>query len=341
MLATAIALLVLHVESVRSAAGIPSRTGSTTNGNSAELGKLYLHRGITQGKEGHYTVARRFLRKAAKLGDIAAMDKLGSIYAKGEGVVVSFRQAGVWYRKAAAAGDAAAMLQLGMFYEGGCGVKRNAEAAARWYAHAAGYYGDEHALRRLAILWKSKRFALAAKKGSLHWLQTQAASGRVPAMFAMGWFREHGCFGPVDYQRAMVWYHRAAGEGDWIAMMEIARSYLVGQGVKKDIRTALIWYRRAAATGAPLAERYMWALHVAGYFGRRDPAKIIFWVKRAAAGGDGESMLELGITYAYGRDGVRKNPLRANRWLIRSALAGWPDAVSTLAQLYNVSPIHR
>ena len=78
-----------------------------------------------------------------------------------------------------------------------------------------------------------------------------------------------------------------------------------------------------------------------GDAGRRDPARVVFWTKRAAAAGDGDSMVELGIMYAYGTDGVAKNPVKAEKWLIRSALSGWPGAVPELAEIYHVSEVRR
>ena len=68
-----------------------------------------------------------------------------------------------------------------------------------------------------------------------------------------------GC--PVDYTKALYWYHKAADAGNIYSMNSIGLCYLNGHGVPKDDRQAVSWFRKAAKAGNPegaynLAECY-------------------------------------------------------------------------------------
>ena len=82
-------------------------------------------------------VAGLWYRLAAEQGDAAAQNKLGFMYANGEGVPEDATEAVRWYRLAAEQGDAIAQFNLGFMYANGEGVPKDAAAAARWYRLAA------------------------------------------------------------------------------------------------------------------------------------------------------------------------------------------------------------
>jgi uncharacterized protein len=65
-----------------------------------------------------------------------AMNNLGWMYEKGEGVKVDFQIAMDWYEKAANLGSIDAMNNIALMYEKGKGRKRDAQKAAEWYEKA-------------------------------------------------------------------------------------------------------------------------------------------------------------------------------------------------------------
>ena len=77
------------------------------------------------------------LRKAAELGNAKAQYGLALLYASGQGVRHSVRQALAWYLKAAEQGFAPAQCILGNKYAAGQGVPQDYRKAVFWYLKAA------------------------------------------------------------------------------------------------------------------------------------------------------------------------------------------------------------
>jgi TPR repeat protein len=73
----------------------------------------------------------------AREGDVAAQLRAAEMYAKGDGVAKSAKDAIEWYGKAAELGDADAQLALGKIHLGGGGVPKNSVEAAKWFGLAA------------------------------------------------------------------------------------------------------------------------------------------------------------------------------------------------------------
>ena len=77
------------------------------------------------------------LRQAAEQGDAEAQNKMGFMYAEGEGVPEDAREAVKWFRKAAAQRYAKAQFNLGVMYGKGEGVAEDDREAVKWYRKAA------------------------------------------------------------------------------------------------------------------------------------------------------------------------------------------------------------
>jgi hypothetical protein len=77
------------------------------------------------------------LEKAARLGHVEAMYRLGLLHGGGEDVPVDAGAAAAWYRKAAELGHAGAMFNLAAACRRGEGVPVDGMAAVGWYRKAA------------------------------------------------------------------------------------------------------------------------------------------------------------------------------------------------------------
>ena len=75
--------------------------------------------------------------KSADAENDKAMNAIGSLYHKGQGVDVNYEEAAKWYLSAANMGNRSAMFNLGALYEKGLGVPLNADEARRWFAKSA------------------------------------------------------------------------------------------------------------------------------------------------------------------------------------------------------------
>ena len=133
--------------------------------------------------------AARLYRKAADLGNTAAMNSLGVLYERGDGIAQDHAEAARLYRKAADLGDALGMSNLATRYELGHGVAQDKAEAARLYRKAADL-GIAHGMFHLGRLYDSGQgverdrvkaaelIVLALKKED--WVANQAA-------FFLGW----------------------------------------------------------------------------------------------------------------------------------------------------------
>ena len=89
--------------------------------------------------------------KASNQGNVDAMNNLGFMYEKGEGVEQNWQKAADMYQKAADKGDAWAQHNIGLCYYQGTGVTKNNKEAAKWFQKSA-EQGNESARRWLQTM---------------------------------------------------------------------------------------------------------------------------------------------------------------------------------------------
>ena len=94
----------------------------------------------------------------AKIGNAAAQNNLGNMYATGEGVEQNYETAKGWYEKSAKQGYAAAQNNLGIMYANGEGVEQNYETAKGWYEKGGRTRAGGRASRiRLSLCQRQRR----------------------------------------------------------------------------------------------------------------------------------------------------------------------------------------
>lgn len=123
-----------------------------------------------------------------------------------------------------------------------------------------------------------------------------------------------GC--PRDIGKALVYYKRAASQGDVTAMVSLGDLYREGICVEQDLKYSGDMYRNAAEAGfVPAMMRYGMSLERGG---RLPEAGT--WFRKAAAKGYGPAMTHLGDLEADGQ------------WYRRAVLAKDPPAFARLAE---------
>jgi len=158
------------------------------------------------------------IRLKAEHGDAPAQVQLARLYAKGEGVTNSYREAARWYRIAATNGNSDAQAALGELYEAGQGVPKDMTEALKWYQLAAG--------------------------------QNNAG-----AQYTLGFLYEAGHGVPQNHVEAAKWFRLAAEQGDALSQYDLGQRYDLGVGVAVDRVEALKWLLLAAAQGQPDAAK--------------------------------------------------------------------------------------
>jgi hypothetical protein len=127
---------------------------------------------------GDHATAAKIVTKAAEAGNAVAQLRLALLYDQGDGVPRSVTTAMQWYLRAAAQGEPESQVQLGIAYE-------------------AGHYGFP------------ENWDLAAKL-----YQASALQGWRKGQFQFGRAYQFGMGIPQDRQQAIVWYRKAAANGD-------------------------------------------------------------------------------------------------------------------------------
>ncbi|KAJ5484839.1 Chitin synthase regulatory factor 3 [Penicillium diatomitis] len=210
-----------------------------------------------------------------------------------------------WYKRAAALGDTPAMYKMGMInLKGLLGQKSNPREGVSWLKRAAERADEEnpHALHELALMYQSAsgNDIIVRDEAYASQLFHQAADlGYKFSQFRLGTAYEYGLLGcPVDNRMSIIWYTRAAAQGEHQSELALSGWYLTGsEGILQQNDTeAYLWARKAAAAGLAKAEYAM------GYY------------------------TEVGI-------GVTANLEDAKRWYWRAAAQGFPKARERLEDL--------
>ncbi|KAK3673116.1 hypothetical protein LTR78_006956 [Recurvomyces mirabilis] len=194
---------------------------------------------------------------------------------EGGGTRRDYAKAVQWYRRAAALGDIAAMYKLGIILlKGLLGQQRNIGDSVNWLKRAAEKADkhNPHALHELGMLYESTnthpeiRAKIIADDNYARELFTQAAQlGYKTSQFRLGQAYEYGHLNlPIDNRASISWYSKAAAQGEHQAELALSGWYLTGsEGILKNSDTeAYLWARKAAQSEPPLAK----AMFAMGYF---------------------------------------------------------------------------
>ena len=194
---------------------------------------------------------------------------------EGGGTRKDFAKAVQWYRRAAALGDVPAMFKLGsILLKGLLGQQRNVGESVIWLKRAAERADREnpHALHELGGLYESANTApdvrgkLVQDDAYALELFTQAARfGYRASQFRLGQAYEYGALGlAIDHRASISWYSKAAAQGEHQAELALSGWYLTGaDGILEQSDTeAYLWARKAAQSEPPLGK----AMFAMGYF---------------------------------------------------------------------------
>ena len=98
---------------------------------------------------------------------------------------------------------------------------------------------------------------------------------------------------PQDLAQSMVWYRKAAEQGNSVAQIALANMYYRGDGAPQDHAQAAAWYRKAAEQGHAAAEAALGVMYANGRGVPHDRAEALRWLRPAAAAGNGIARTEL------------------------------------------------
>lgn len=125
---------------------------------------------------GDYQKAMDGFRTAADLGDAVAMNNIGVMYAKGQGVSLDEEMAVSWYRKSAERGYSLGQCNLGTMYRAGKGVGQDIVKAWFWYLNAA-EQGEPLAQHNIGTMFVAGEGVSQDYVEAVKWFQRAADQG--------------------------------------------------------------------------------------------------------------------------------------------------------------------
>lgn len=139
---------------------------------------------------------------------------------------------------------------------------------------------------------------------------------------------------PQRFTDAEPWLHKAADQGQPMAMEFLADNGLHGRGAHPvDKSTAFDLLRRSEELGYSEAASQLCGDDIEGIGVTADPAAAVPHCRRAAELGNGRAMSRLGYLYATGK-GVAADPSETFKWFSKGAATGLPEAERNLAIAY-------
>ncbi|KAG0250291.1 hypothetical protein DFQ27_009475 [Actinomortierella ambigua] len=302
------------------------------------------------------------LSRKATLNDVDAQVSLAEMYETGgSGVPKDIEMAFVWYLRAAQRGHVDAMDRVGDMYAEGQGTEQSDDEAARWHKQATeqrsnldsgvdiASHGVSQSIQHDTIdkRWfrTTTRKGLAALKSGLgsmlNVLETNqdifkarseiqaAEKGDTIAQFNVGWMYETGQGVERSDVEAVKWYTKAASQGGPKTQYVLGYMYETGQGVKHSDVDAVKWYTKAASQGHPDAQDKLGHMYETGRGVEQSDVEAVNWYTKAANQGNSVGQYHLGNMYKKGR-GVEQSDGEAAKWFTKAASQGEPLALYNL-----------
>lgn len=319
-------------------------------------------------KEKDETKAFEYFEKAAARGNVEANNVIGSYYYTmdtDEGHKAACR----YYKTASDRNYGHAAYILAWLTEHGYNGPANVGQAIRLYNKAV-ELGISDAQVYLADLYNNETNTAKDPGKAFEQFQKAADEGNSYAQRMVGYFYEHGiAMERPDTEMAKEWYGKAAGQGDTIAMLNLAwilydqedytsayerfnylaheptclddAQYALGEffyyghgDIKQDYEQAGIWYQKAAEQNHPRAMVQMGRLYDSDRLGEPDYEKAYEYYLQAAESGYDGGQYWVAECLAYGR-GVEKDIWAAIGYYKKSANQEYVYAQQALADIYS------
>jgi uncharacterized protein len=181
-----------------------------------------------------------------------------------------------------------------------------------------------------------------ADRDALRLIQRAAEAGSAEGNHRLGLIYAQGLAGvPRNEARALELFQKAAATGHTRAQINLAILYLRGQGVPRDLVQARAWLEKAATSGDPQA-LYALGRALSDSEGQAvaDPYRAADLFRRAAEKGHVLAGLRYGLALAEG-NGVKRDPVAAQRLLMQAHQSGIPEAALALGDLAARTPASR
>ncbi len=291
---------------------------------------IYLLGRTNESVQDYSTAAQEYMQAAGQ-GYAAAMNALGALYAKGQGVAKDDGQALVWFRNAAAGGDAEGMANVGTAYAAGDGVAKSDPDALTWYQNSANAGNGDGMLGLARMYLVGEGVTQDISVGS-YWADKARAAGNIEdskMMEEAGELYQQGLIVPQSDPEAAAWYREAAEAGNEEGMYHLGLMLRAGKGVAWNETEAMQWFTSCLSFNSQHVRQDL-PVFVGcaqqlgrGYFdglggGTQDYSQAAIWFRYAAERNDPWSEVYMGIIDENGW-GMAKDTDAAKSWFTKAA----------------------
>ncbi|KAI8339962.1 hypothetical protein BC941DRAFT_419031 [Chlamydoabsidia padenii] len=279
--------------------------------------------GILLVDEQQFDTGLKWLHDAAKMKNTRALIKLGTMHEHGQGVDKDEDKALFYYKTACEQQDPLAHYLLGLHYRlGTLGLTQHYIQAGKHFTRSA-----------------RSGFAPAQRLLGLMYMQGMLAAASATTLPETTTMNNNNDDQRKAEKTALLWFRRAASQGDVRSLGLVGACYQYGRGVTTNHDVALEYYRKAARLASPFQGVAQLALALLLHqMGRHRDA--IQWFTRASKAepipmdGDDDDDDDDGIT---NRNLSRRSPSRTARLMLaRYHLHGWPGVVKDGAKAFGM-----
>ncbi|MDR2387269.1 MAG: sel1 repeat family protein [Deltaproteobacteria bacterium] len=131
---------------------------------------------------------------------------------------------------------------------------------------------------------------------------------------------------PVDYEKALEFYHLSADRGHTGAQFRLYDVYFEGKFVRADLQESFKWLFKAASSDLPEAQLALARAYESGQpFGEKKFSEALGWFTKAADQGNSQAQLKLFERYLHGHGVDKDLDKAAEYWRLAGHRVDGPD----------------
>ncbi|KAF9932103.1 hypothetical protein FBU30_008917 [Linnemannia zychae] len=250
----------------------------------------------------------------AKLGNNPARIALGDMYLDGQGVEKDVQEAIDWYLLAARDGNSCAEFKIGRLCYSDGAMTQDCTIAINRYWKEAIEGGSGEAQCNIGNLCYYGKNYSQA----LVWYNKAADQGNAIAQNQLGFMYGKGYGIPRDYSQAMIWYRKSAENENSSGQCNVGFMYNNGYGVPQDYTQAITWYRKSAENGNDCAQCNIGYMYFNGVGVVQNYSQALVWYRKAAEQGNAIAQSDIGYMYHNGL-GTSRSFSEAMKWYRKAA----------------------
>jgi TPR repeat protein len=272
----------------------------------------------------------------ARNDDPSAQYRLADMYNSGYGTEVSYPDA---IRHWNLSGLDVASYRIGLCFRDGKGVKPSPQTAFKYFLKAAKTHADSQFIVGSEYYFGSEEGAVLQNfKKALIYFERAAKQGNLFALFNSGLMYRDGQGCEINLNKALGYLQQAAEAGYSKAQYVLGVWHYNGkEGVAlQDIDKAFSYFNSAAKQGHSTAQYFLAVMHRDGKGCEKNLKTALGYFQQSADAGEVDAQIVLGIWYVCGKEGVvAKDYEKALVYFTQAALQKHSIAQFNLGILYR------